>query len=119
MLRTSRPALALLMIAVLATVSGGCTIGRVNERVAYWSKTTAQKLPPGSTLQDAKDLFAAAGLTFVCCVSAEPDLKPSWYAMERNVGRYFIVEYSVAVLVEVSPDDRILRVGVERWGVGL
>jgi hypothetical protein len=39
--------------------------------------------------------------------------------MERNVGRYFIVEYSVAVVVEVSPDDRVMRVDVERWGVGL
>jgi hypothetical protein len=119
MSRKYSPALAPLLIGVVAIALGGCTIGRVNERVAYWSRTTAEKLPPGSTLQDAKDLFAAAGLEFVCCVSAEPQLKPSWYAMERNVGRYFIVEYSVAVLVEVSPDDRVVRVDVERWGVGL
>jgi hypothetical protein len=69
-------------------------------------------------LQDAKDLFSKAGLKFVCCVSAEPGLKRSWCATERKVGRLLWMEYSVAVLVEIAPDDRVVQVQVQRWGVG-
>jgi hypothetical protein len=65
-----------------------------------------------------KGLFSLAGLRFVCCVSAEPLLMRSWYATERNVGRFLLMEYSVAVLVEVIADDRVAKVQVQRWGLG-
>jgi hypothetical protein len=118
MLRTYRRAICGLLLTLCALCSTGCTIGRANQRVAYWLKTTAERLPPGSTLQEAKDLFSGAGLKLVCCVSAEPNLKRSWYATERNVGRLLWMRYSVAVLVEVAPDDRVALVEVERWGLG-
>jgi hypothetical protein len=118
MLRAYRSAIGGLLLTLCAFCSTACTIGRVNQRVDYWSKTVAERLPPGSTLQDAKDLFSRAGLKFVCCVSAEPSLKRSWYATERDVGRLLWMRYSVAVLVEVAPDDRVAHVEVERWGLG-
>lgn len=119
MSRSYQRAFGGLLSILLATCSAGCTIGRVNQRLAYWSKTTEEKLPPSSTLQDAKDLFSNAGLKFICCVSAEPNLKRSWYATERKVGRLLWMEYSVVVLVQVEPDDRVVQVRVERWDVGL
>lgn len=116
---TYRRTVGALLAAILVTQSAGCTTGRVNQRVAYWSKTTAERLPPGSTLQDAKNLFSAAGLEFVCCVSAGPDLKRSWYAREPRDGRFLWTVYDVVVLVQVTPDDRIAHLEVQRWGVGL
>lgn len=118
MLRTYRRAICGLLLTLCVPWSAGCTIGRANQRVAYWLRTTAERLPPGSTLQEAKDLFSGAGLKLVCCVSAEPNLKWSWYAAERDIGRLLWMRYSVVVLVEVVPDDRVAHVEVERWGLG-
>jgi hypothetical protein len=64
MSRTYRRMVGGLLWISLTTCFVGCTMGRVNQRLAYWSKTTAEKLPSGSTLQDAKDLFSKAGLKY-------------------------------------------------------
>ncbi len=106
--------LAVLFSALLAT---GCSTGRVNERVSYWSKITADRIPSGSTLDNAEAVLAANGLQLRCCVSG-PDDKKSYFASEKNVGRFFFTEYSVVVIVNVSQDGHVEDSRVETWGVG-
>ena len=96
----------------------GCSMGKVNERVAYWTKITADQVPPGSTLEKAQSVLSAHGLQLRCCVSG-PDNKQSYFASEKDVGRFFFTEYSVVVIVNFSRDNNVEDARVERWGLGL
>jgi hypothetical protein len=107
-----------LAVICSALVAAGCSTWRVNERVAYWSKITADQVPSGSTLENAQTVLAAHGLPLRCCVSG-PDNKQSYFASDKNVGRFFFTEYSVVVIVNVSRDGHVEDARVERWGVGL
>jgi len=107
-----------LAVICSALVAAGCSTGRVDERVDYWSKITSDKVPSGSTLENAQTVLAAHGLQLRCCVSGL-DNKQSYFAPEKNVGRFFFTEYSVVVIVNVSHDGHVENVKVERWGVGL
>jgi hypothetical protein len=109
-------------LAVIATVLtyaiSGCSVSRVDNRVDYWQSISQTKLLPGTPLSEAQELFKAHGLELRCCTSG-PNIKNAYTAIERNVGRKLLVEYDVVVLVDVSPDQKIERVRVQRWGVGL
>jgi hypothetical protein len=109
---------AKLALIALALMAAGCSTGRVNERVAYWTKITADQVPPGSTLDAARSVLSAGGLQLQCCVSG-PDNKQSYFGMEKDVGRFFFTVYSVAVIVNFSRDNLVKDARVERWGVGL
>ncbi|MRV76003.1 hypothetical protein GJ700_30245 [Duganella sp. FT92W] len=110
--------LRIVSAVVSVLLLAGCSMARVYEREQYWTETTAARLPTGTPLADAKALFAANGLELKCCVSG-PEMTKAFYASERNVGRALIVEYDVVVVVDVSKDDRVEQVRVQRWGVGL
>jgi len=107
-----------LMVIASALMGVGCSTGRVNERVAYWTKITADQVPPGITLERAKTILSARGLQLQCCVSG-PDNKRSYFASEKDVGRFYFTEYSVVVIVNISQDNLVEDARVERWGVGL
>ncbi len=66
----------------------------------------------------ASAVFKAQGVDLRCCTSG-PDFRDAYVAIERKVGRSFLIEYDVAVIVEVAPGEKIQRVRVQRWGVGL
>ena len=104
------PAVALALV--------GCTMGRVNSRVAYWQKQTEIHVPVGSGLDDAQKFFASQGLELRCCMSG-PDIRNAYSATERNVGRFVFTEYSVLIVADVSANQTIDRVRVLRIGVGL
>jgi hypothetical protein len=108
-----------LSLPMLLALVAGCTLGRVNERMAYWDAETRQHLPPGTTLSEAQHFFATRGLTLACCVSGPPGAASYHFAKERKVGRFLFTEYDVAVLVALSPSQQVEAVRVERWGVGL
>lgn len=101
-----------------AVFFSGCSMDRVHEREQYWAVTTRANLPAGTPLENAKSFFAANGLELKCCVTG-PEMTNAYYASERNVGRELITEYDVVVIVDVSKDDRVERVRVQHWGVGL
>jgi hypothetical protein len=104
------PAVALALV--------GCTMGRVNSRVAYWQKQTEIHVPVGSSLDDAQKFFASQGLELRCCMSG-PDIRNAYSATERDVGRFVFTEYSVLIVADVSANQTIDRVRVLRIGVGL
>src|SRR5579862_3853835 len=104
-------------IAVVLAFSG-CTMGRVNSRVAYWQKQTAIHVPVGTSLDEARRFFASQGLELRCCMSG-PDIHDAYSASERNVGRFVFTEYSVLIVVDVSAKQIVDRVRVLRIGVGL
>jgi hypothetical protein len=106
-----------LLIAVSLALCS-CSFGRVTDRMDFWSAATSAHLPPGTPLTDAKNFFSSQGLELKCCVRG-PDIDNAYFARERKVGRSLLVEYDVAILVDVSKDERIERVRVQRWGVGL
>ena len=108
----------LLAALATATLLASCTIGRVDTRMKYWQEQTDKNLPVGTPLADAQAFFTARGLNLRCCVDAEPTILKSWFASEPYVGRLLWMEYSVTVLVKMSPDDRVENVRVERWGAG-
>lgn len=112
-----RRVLLAMAVMVLALTSAGCTTYKVDQRIAYWQAEVAQGLPMGALKADAEAFFAARGTPLICCVRSEGP----WYHMatERNVGRAIIMEYDVAVLVEIGDDQRVRSVRVQRWGVGL
>jgi hypothetical protein len=101
-----------------AILAAGCSTGRVNERVAYWSKIITEQVRPGTTLEAAQSALSAHGLQLQCCVSG-PDNKRSFFASEKDVGRLFFTEYSVVVIVNISRDNLVEDARVERWGVGM
>jgi len=105
------------VIALLVGLSG-CSTALVDERIAYWSTSAKESLPPGTTLQEAKNFFASKGLELRCCVSG-PDITDAYFTSERKVGRNFFVEYDVAIIVDITQDQRVERIRVQRWGVGL
>jgi hypothetical protein len=98
---------------------GGCTTGHVAKRLSYWTSETRDHLPIGTDLPDAERFFETRGVRLRCCVSAEPDVPKSYFAVERDVGRLLWTQYSVAVLVRISATGQVENVRVERWGVGL
>ncbi len=102
---------------LVALLLSACSMERVSEREQFWRATTAARLPVGTPLVEAKALFAEHGLELKCCVSGE-NMRDAHYAAERNVGRALITEYDVAVIVDVSKDEKVERVRVQRWGVG-
>jgi hypothetical protein len=108
-----------LSLLVLVALLDGCSLGRVNERMAYWDAKTRQHLPPGTAFSEAQQFFATRGLTLACCVSGPPGAGKYYFAKERKVGRFFFTEYDVAVLVALSASQKVETVRVERWGVGL
>jgi hypothetical protein len=107
-----------LAVVTSAVLAASCSTGRVNERVAYWTTITAEQVRPGSTLDAAQGVLSAHGLQLQCCVSG-PDNKQSYFALEKDVGRFFFTVYSVAVIVNISRDNLVEEARVERWGVGL
>jgi hypothetical protein len=102
-----------------STLSCGCSLDRVNERVSYWDAETRAHLPVGTSLADAEQFFATRGLTLTCCVSGPPGAPKYYSATERKVGRLLFTEYDVAILVALGDSQRVESVRVERWGVGL
>ena len=102
----------------LALIVASCTSSRVDERMTYWSKVVANQVRAGSTIEGAKSVIAAQGLTLTCCVSG-PDNKQSYFALEKHVGRFLFTEYDIAVIVNVSNDNHVTDARVERWGLGL
>jgi hypothetical protein len=96
-----------------------CTTGRVATRLSYWTSETRDHLPIGTKLPDAERFFEARGLQLRCCVSAEPDLPKSYFAVEHDVGRLLWMQYNVAVLVRISDAGQVESVRVQRWGLGL
>jgi hypothetical protein len=108
-----------LLYFLAALVVAGCSMDRVNERVAYWDTETHAHLPTGTTLADAKQFFASRGLALTCCVSGPPGAPKYYSAMDRKVGRSLFTEYDVAILVAMNDAQRVETVRVERWGVGL
>jgi hypothetical protein len=107
------------LIVFVALVSlAACSVGHADRRVAYWQSLTAQQLPPGSTLDEATQLFSSHGLDLHCCVSG-PDIDKAYYAMEKNVGRLLWMQYDVMVVVDISAERRVEGVKVVRLGVGL
>jgi len=103
---------------ILLLFVAGCSMSRVTERERYWVETTAARMPMGTPLSEAKAIFASNGLELRCCMSG-PEITNAFYAQERKVGRAFIMEYDVVIIVDVSKDDRVERVRVQRLGVGL
>jgi hypothetical protein len=106
-------------LLVVAVVGAGCSLNRVNERVAYWANETRQQLPLGTSLDDARHFFKARGLALNCCVSGPPGAEKYYFAAQRKVGRVLITEYDVVILVALDSAQRVEAVRVERWGVGL
>ena len=96
----------------------GCSMWRVNSRVAYWQKQTEIHVPAGTSLGDAQKFFASQGLQLRCCMSG-PDIHNAYSASERNVGRFVFTEYSVLIVADVSANQTIDRIRVLRIGVGL
>jgi hypothetical protein len=62
-------------------VAAGCSTGRVDERVAYWSKITSDKVPSGSTLENAQILR----LTDYSSAAASPGLTTSSRISPRKI----------------------------------
>ena len=112
------PAAGCALLCAFACLLLGCSTGRANSRVEYWVEQTRDHLPVGTRLVDAERFFAARGLKLKCCMSG-PDIDNAYSAMERNAGRFVFTEYSVLIVVDVSPDGLVNRVRVQRIGVGL
>lgn len=111
------PAKLLSCILLAASISS-CSIAAVNSRTAYWRAETDTHLPIGATKRQAEEFFAARGVELKCCVTAPPG--PTFhFTIERNVGRNFLMEYDVVVLVKISATERVESISVQRWGVGL
>jgi hypothetical protein len=104
-------------ITILLLLSA-CSTARVDERLAYWHTETLERLPPGTTLQDAQAFFASRGLKLGCCVSSPPQIVNAYWASEPRVGRSFFMEYGIMILVHLSPDQKVEKVLVQRIGVG-
>jgi hypothetical protein len=101
-----------------ALALAGCSMGRVNSRVAYWQKQTEIHVPAGTSLKDAQAFFSSQGLELRCCMSG-PDIQGAYSASERGVGRFGFTEYSVLIVADVSASQVVDRVRVLRIGVGL
>ena len=112
--RKLTPLLWTLWVSVIA----GCTVGRADARVAYWTEETRVHIPVGTRIEDAQAFFASRGLELRCCTSG-PDIDRAYSAMERNTGRFVWTEYSALIVVDVASDRRVSRVRVLRIGVGL
>ena len=96
----------------------GCTVGRANARVSYWSAETRAHVPVGIRIEEAQAFFTSRGLQLRCCMSG-PDIDQAYSAMERNIGRFVWTEYSALIVVDVAADHRVSRVRVLRVGLGL
>lgn len=102
----------------LAVLLVGCSVGRANRRVEYWEVQTRSHVPKGIRIKDARTFFASQGLDLGCCMSG-PDIKGAYSAMDRNVGRFAFMEYSLLIVVDVDQEHLVERVRVLRIGVGL
>jgi hypothetical protein len=96
----------------------GCTVGRANAKVSYWTEEAREHVPIGTRIENAQAFFASRGLQLRCCTSG-PDIDQAYSTMERNIGHFVWTEYSALIVVDVAPDHRVSRVRVLRVGVGL
>jgi len=112
------PPLTVLVSALLMPSIVSCSIGHANARVTYWTEETRLHVPVGMPIADAQAYFATQGLQLRCCMSG-PDIEHAYYAMARDIGRFVFTEYAAQIVVDVSPDQRVTRVRVQRVGVGL
>jgi len=103
---------------LIALALTACTIGRVNKRVSYWTKETNAHVFVGTPIEDAQAYLASRGLEMHCCTSGF-DNEPAITGTERDVGRFFFTEYSVFIVVDMTPDRRVSGVQVFRVGLGL
>lgn len=105
-------------VILVAVLLAGCSTARVDERMSYWRTQTAAQLPAGTPKAQASAFFESRGVPLKCCVS---ERRNQWlhFAAERGVGRSLWTTYDVVVLVELSADDRVTDIRVQRWGVGL
>jgi hypothetical protein len=102
---------------LLAITITGCSLGRANKRIAYWTKETTAHIPAGTPINDAKAFLASRGLDLRCCMS-NGDVDHAYSATERNIGQFIWMEYDAMIAIEVTPDQRVSRVQVYRIGVG-
>jgi len=102
----------------LALLLAGCTTYKVDKRVSYWQAETSEHLKQGASLAQATNFFKSKGLELKCCING-PDINNAYLAREKNVGRFFLVEYDVVILVSISSEKKVEKIRVQRWGVGL
>jgi hypothetical protein len=118
--RDANPKAGLCVTAVVLTgLLCSCSLGRVNERMAYWTSETHEHLVIGSSVAEAQRFFEARGITLTCCVSGPPGAERYYYAVERKVGSFLLTDYDVAILVALGSSKEVQAVRVERWGFGL
>ncbi|MGY1411078.1 MULTISPECIES: hypothetical protein [unclassified Luteimonas] len=102
---------------ILLLMLTACDFGRSASRIAYWQSETEKYLPVGISKGDAEKFFHDRGLTLRCCMSG-PNIESAHAARERNIGRHFFMEYEANIIVDFK-DDKVDRVRVMRFGVGL
>ncbi len=107
----------ILVYALLAATIAGCSVGRANRRISYWTKETAAHIPVGIPISDAKAFLASRGLDLRCCMSGG-DIDDAYWATERHIGQFIWIEYNAEIVIDVTPDQRVSRVRVFRTGVG-
>jgi len=105
------------MACLFLTPIVGCSIGRANARVAYWTEQARLHIPAGTPIAAAASFLATRGLQLRCCMSG-PGIDRAYSATDRNIGRFGWIEYSTLIVVDVSSDQRVNRVRVLRIGVG-
>ena len=106
----------ILAIALLLLLTA-CDFGRSTSRIVYWQDETSKNLPIGTSKSDAEKFFRDRGIELGCCISG-PDMKNSYLATEKNIGRELFMEYNVTIVVDFK-DDKVARVRVMRLGAGL
>lgn len=104
-------------ICLLLMPMVGCSAGRADARVAYWTEQARLHMPTGIPVGEAQAFLAAHGLQLRCCMSG-PGIDKAYSAMDPDVGRFGWIEYSALIVVDVTPDRRVDRVRVVRVGVG-
>jgi hypothetical protein len=95
-----------------------CSHQKVEQRTAYWRAETARSLPAGTSLEAAYAFFEQRGVQLKCCLNQLNGSPPVHYATERELGQSLFTRYDLAILVETTPDRRVSKVTVQRWGIG-
>lgn len=95
-----------------------CSHHQVEQRRTYWHAETTRFLPAGTPLEAAHAFFQQRGLQLICCLNQLNGAPPVHYATELEVGQMLLMRYDLAILVETTPDQRVSKVTVQRWGIG-
>jgi len=102
-----------LVLAIAVGCGAPAEAGKLEERENYWRDSLRSELPPGTSLDQAKQFFAKSGLEHSFDAPSH-----TISAIERDVAQNFPVSWSITIQCKFDASERVERCESKKVGTG-